>query len=126
MNTKNHPYIKTMSPLFVVANLEKSIAYYTQQLGFSIDFRYEDFYAGIIKDGCSIHLKLGSPNKEERVLRKEKEHIDLTFSVSQIDDFFAVVKTKGLNIIQPLREMPYGKEFYIADPDDYLLSFLEI
>jgi len=115
-----------MSPLFVVSNLEKSLAYYTQQLGFRIDFRYEDFYAGIVKDGCSIHLKLGNPNKEERTLRKEKEHIDLTFSISQIDDFFAIAQTKGLNIIQQLREMPYGKEFYIADPDGYLLSFLEV
>jgi hypothetical protein len=29
-------------------------------------------------------------------------------------------------IVQPLRAMPYGKEFYIADPDGYILSFLEV
>lgn len=126
MNPANFPHIKIMSPLLVVADLEKSLNFYRQQLGFEIDFRYEDFYAGIGKDDCSIHLKSGMPNQEDRACRKEKEDIDLTFSISGIDEFFEVTKNKGLNIIQPLREMPYGKEFYIADPDGYLLSFLEV
>jgi len=27
-----------------------------------------------------------------------------------------------VNIIEPLREMPYGREFYITDPDGYILG----
>jgi hypothetical protein len=30
----------------------------------------------------------------------------------------------AIEIIQPLRAMPYGKEFYIADPDGYIIGFL--
>jgi predicted enzyme related to lactoylglutathione lyase len=126
MSTTHYPHIKTMSPLLVVADLDQSLTFYRQQLGFEIDFRYEDFYAGIVKDGCSIHLKLGTSNQEERARKKEKEDIDMTFSIGRIDDFYTEAKNKALNIIQPLREMPYGKEFYIADPDGYVLSFLEV
>jgi hypothetical protein len=25
----------------------------------------------------------------------------------------------------PLRQMPYGKEFYVRDPDGYVLGFVE-
>ena len=46
-----------MSPLLPVADVERSIEFYTKKLGFSLDFNYEDFYAGIVKDGHSIHLK---------------------------------------------------------------------
>ncbi|GAA3978024.1 VOC family protein [Mucilaginibacter dorajii] len=74
-----YPKIKNMSPLFVVADLEQSIDFYTQKLGFEIDFRYEDFYAGITRDGFSIHLKSGYPANEERTSRHDNEHVNITF-----------------------------------------------
>ncbi len=116
--------IKNMSPLFVVTHLENSIEFYTVQLGFGIDFRYEDFYAGIIKDGFSIHLKSGTPSSEERKSKRMREDIDITFSVSDIEELYAGFLDKHVEIIQPLREMPYGREFYIADTDGYILSYL--
>ena len=114
-----------MSPLFVVANLEQSIDFYTQKLGFEIDFRYEDFYAGITRDGFSIHLKSGYPANEERTSRRHSEHVDITFAVTDIHDLFEAIKSRQVIIVQTLRQMPYGNEFYIADPDGYILSFLE-
>jgi len=120
-----YPKITSMSPQLVVANLERSLDFYTQMLGFEIDFRYEDFYAGIIRDGCSIHLKLGNPTIEERASKLENEHLDLVFAVEDIDGLFEAVKSRSAIIVQPLREMPYGREFYIADPDGYLLGFME-
>jgi predicted enzyme related to lactoylglutathione lyase len=119
-----YPKIKNMSPLFVVSDLEQSLDFYTQKLGFEIDFRYEDFYAGIIRDGYTIHLKSGSPAKEERANKLENEHLDLVFSVEDIHDLFNTIKSRTAMIVQPLREMPYGHEFYIADPDGYILGFL--
>jgi catechol 2,3-dioxygenase-like lactoylglutathione lyase family enzyme len=52
---------------FLVTDIKRSLQFYTEKLGFDIDFQYEDFYAGIVKDGCSIHLKVGKLH-----LRKEK------------------------------------------------------
>jgi len=33
--------------------------------------------------------------------------------------------SRSVEIIQPLGNRLYGKEFYIADPDGYILAFLE-
>lgn len=66
--------IKKMSPQLLVADIDRSIEFYTTMLGFELDFRYEDFYAGIVKDGFSIHLKSGNPFTEERK-NKEKTKI---------------------------------------------------
>jgi catechol 2,3-dioxygenase-like lactoylglutathione lyase family enzyme len=124
MNTALSPNIKSMSPLLLVADLDQTISFYTQYLGFAIDFRYEDFYAGIIKDSITIHLKLGYTSKEEQEKRIDKEDLDLVFSVGEIQQFYDTIKSMPVTIIQPLREMPYGREFYITDPDGYLIGFV--
>lgn len=54
-----------MSPQFVVSDLDKSLQFYTEKLRFEVNFRYEDFYAGIGCYGHSIHLKSGNPSKKE-------------------------------------------------------------
>jgi predicted enzyme related to lactoylglutathione lyase len=36
-----------------------------------------------------------------------------------------MVSDIGANITQPLRNMPYGTAFYMADPDGHILAFIE-
>ncbi|MFI5129086.1 MAG: VOC family protein [Chitinophagales bacterium] len=114
-----------MSPQLLVVDIDRSIEFYTKKLGFDIDFRYEDFYAGIIKDGYSIHLKTGKPSIEERQNRRKNQDLDVVFSIEGIEDLYEELSNKSIEFTQPLRKMPYGKEFYIADPDGYIISFLE-
>ena len=114
-----------MSPQLVVTDLERSIEFYTKKLGFDLDFRFEDFYSGITKDGYSIHLKAGNPTMEERKSRKSNQDLDIVFSVDNIEHLSEEFSAKFVEFIQPLRNMPYGKEFYVADPDGYILGFLE-
>jgi predicted enzyme related to lactoylglutathione lyase len=116
------PVLKKMSPQLPVAHIEHSIEFYTKKLGFSLDFRYEDFYAGIVKDGHSIHLKSGPIAGSDG---KRKEDLDIIFSVDSIERLYEDVLSKSIEIVQPLRDMPYGREFYIADPDGNLIAFIE-
>lgn len=125
MNTKIYSKIKSMSPQFLVSDLNRSIEFYTGKLGFEVSFRYEGFYSGIIKDGFSIHLKLADTSIEERENRRSNEHLDITFTVEGIEDLYEDVLNKSVEVIQSLRNMPYGREFYIADPDGYIIGFLE-
>ena len=124
MDTTTYCKIKKMSPQFLVTNIDRSIEFYTKTLGFDIDFRYEDFYAGIIKDGCSIHLKSGMPSMEERKNKRNNEGLDIIFSVDGIENLYEELSNKHIEFVQPLRDMPYGKEFYITDPDGYIIAFL--
>ena len=119
------PNIRGMSPLLPVADLDRSLAFYSEHLGFTIDFRYEDFYAGMVKDNFTIHFKCGKPDPAEREDRRKNEDLDLVFAVSAIGELYDAMKGGPVQIIQPLREMPYGREFYISDPDGYIISFIE-
>lgn len=116
--------LKGMCPQLIVADIKQSIKFYTKKLGFSLEFNYEDFYAGVSKDGFTIHLKSGKPSGEERKNRRDNEHLDLVFSVDNIETLYKELSVNA-EITQPLRSMPYGKEFYIADPDRYIIGFLE-
>lgn len=124
-NTIISSKIKKMSPQLLVADIEQSIEFYTKKLGFDVDFRYEDFYAGISKDGCSIHLKSGKPSIEERQNKRNNEDLAIVFSVDNIESLYEELLNRSVEVIQPLRQMPYGREFYIADPDGNIISYLE-
>ena len=125
MDTIAKSRIKKMSPQLLVSDLDSSMEFYTEKLGFDVDFRYEDFYSGIIKEGCSIHLKLGNPVREERQNKRDNEDLDIVFSVQGIEDLYEEYSARSVEFTQPLRDMAYGKEFYVVDPDGYLLGFLE-
>ena len=125
MNTSTQSKIRKMSPQFLVADIERSIEFYTKKLDFDLEFRYEDFYTGIIKDSCSIHLKSGKPSIEWRKSKRENADLDIVFSVEGVEDLYEEYINKSVEIIQPLCDRPYGREFYIADPDGYILAFLE-
>jgi catechol 2,3-dioxygenase-like lactoylglutathione lyase family enzyme len=125
MDTIAHSKIKKMSPQLLVSSLDKAIAFYTETLGFELEFRYEDFYAGIIKDGCSIHLKHGKPSIEERDRKREDNDLDLIFSVQDVEELYDQFSKTLIDIVQPLCDRPYGREFYIADPDGYIFAYLE-
>jgi predicted enzyme related to lactoylglutathione lyase len=125
MDTINYLKIKRMSPLLLVGDINRSIEFYANQLGFEEDFRYEDFYAGIIKDGYSIHLKESHYSIKERKNKKNNEDLNIVFSVSGIEDLYKELSHKPVQFVQSLRNMPYGKEFYVVDPDNNIIGFVE-
>ena len=125
MNASTQAKIKKMSPQFLVTDIEHSIEFYTRKLGFDLEFRHEDFYAGIIKDNYSIQLKSGKPSSEERKSKRENSDLDIVFSVEGVEVLYEEFVNRSVEIIQPLCDRPYGKEFYIVDPDGYILAFLE-
>jgi len=124
MNTLAGVKIKSMSPQFLVKDIERSVEFYNKNFGFAVDFRVEDFYVGLVRDGYTLHLKSGNPSQEERKNKRHNEDLDVIFTVSDVDALYQELIAESVEVTQPLCERPYGKEFYIADPDVYILAFL--
>jgi len=117
--------IRKMSPQLKVTDIDRAVNFYTKKLGFDIDFRYQDSYVSIVKDNYSIHLKSIDSFRSKRKINKEDIDLDIVFAVNGIEDLYKEISAKSVDIIQPLRRMPYGKEFYVADPDGNILGFAE-
>lgn len=117
--------IRKMSPQLLVTDIGRAVDFYTNKLGFDVGFQYEDFYAGLTKDGFSIHLKEDKLSTDLRQHKRNNEHLDILFAVDDIEYLYEYLSGKSVEIAQPLRQMPYGREFYIADPDGNIIGFLE-
>ena len=52
--------LASISPFFIVKDLQTSVAYYRERLGFQLDFQGPEgdpYYAGVSRDGIGIMLK---------------------------------------------------------------------
>jgi catechol 2,3-dioxygenase-like lactoylglutathione lyase family enzyme len=115
-----------IAPQFLVDDLERAIAYYRDNLGFELDFKYESFYASVTRDGFAIHLKHATKSAREREYRKQNEHLDAYISVTGIRALFSELESRGARLIKPLEERPWACiDFYVEDPDGHILCFSE-
>lgn len=115
-----------IAPQFLVDDLNRAIAYYVDKLGFELDFVYQSFYAGVTRDGLTIHLKHGSRLNAEKEHRKQNEHLDAYISVSGVRDLFSELGTRGAEVIKQLERRPWAcLDFYVEDLDGNILCFSE-
>ena len=115
-----------IAPQFLVDDLDRAVAYYCERLGFERDFIYKSFYASVSRDGCAIHLKDAKKVVADRTNRKENEHLDATIAASDVRALYAELVLRGAIVIKPIGERPWGSvDFYVEDPDGYILCFSE-
>ena len=119
-------HLTGIAPQFLVDDLNTAIAYYRDKLGFSLDFCYESFYASVSRNGFSIHLKCAPKTVSDRAHRKQHEHLDVYITVTGAATLHDELQSRGALITKPLEERPWScKDFYVEDPDGYILCFSE-
>ena len=118
--------ITRAAPQFLVRDLEASLAFYGDRLGFTTDFVYEGFYASVSRDGATIHLKHGQRPAGEAESRRAEEHLDAYLDVTGVRQLHAEFVERDAPIDKPLDTRPWGAiDFYVVDPDGYILCFSE-
>lgn len=127
MTGHNATQVLGIAPQFLVDDLDRATAYYRDRLGFAIDFVYESFYAAVSRDGFAIHLKHAPKLAAARAHRKQNEHLDAYIAVSGIRSLFEELQRRGADVIKGLEERPWAcVDFYVEDPDGYILCFSEL
>lgn len=109
-------------PVLRVADMTKSIGWYTQRLGFELSWRSPgdgDGENAMLQAGeTSLMLSTGS-----HLGAKPAFSGTLYFEMDGVPEFFARIKDH-VEIVWPLETMEYGTiEFGIHDPDGYTLAF---
>ena len=120
-----------ISPFFIVKDLQASIAYYRERLGFELDFQGPEghpFYAGVTRDGIGIMLKailpgvLPCPNHT----RHEWARWDAYIITLDPDALFDEFSQRGVPFVQTLSFIDEGLwGFEITDADGYVLAFFQ-
>ena len=105
-----------VAPVLRVPDLRRSLSYYRDELGFEIEFDYDGFYVGILRDGCRIHLQCAARPDRDQAAFEAAEHLDVCFAVEDAEALATSFAAADVAFSVPLRSMPYGREFYVRDP----------
>lgn len=110
--------ITSAATVFPVSDLETSLAFYIEKLGFSQAFRV-DQYAGLSRDNCLLHLS--ESNDPDRPL--PGSGIVYLFC-DDVDAIYAELTTREINVVCDIKTYEYGmRDFVIADHDGNQTSF---
>jgi catechol 2,3-dioxygenase-like lactoylglutathione lyase family enzyme len=121
--------LTSISPFFIVKDLRVSIAYYTDRLGFQLDFQGPDdgpYYAGVSRDGIGIMLKAIAPDvlPQPNHTRHEWARWDAYIYTLDPDPLFDEFKQRGVPFVKELSFIDDGLwGFEITDADGYVLAF---
>lgn len=106
--------------VFVVEDLLKSVAHYRDVLGFATEFVYGEppFYAGVERDGVTIHLQAASQTK------RQAGHGAINVFVTDVDALYHALKARGARTQNEPKDYPYGmRDFDVLDPDGNQICF---
>jgi catechol 2,3-dioxygenase-like lactoylglutathione lyase family enzyme len=105
-------------------DLKESIRFYTQDIGLTLEFQYEDFYAGIRAGDQAFHLKLVDTKDPSIELVDRGEHFHLYFGTDAARAAADALRKKGVRFVKDVHETPWGTmEFAVRDDQGHTLYF---
>lgn len=125
----------SLIPELSVSSIETSKDFYVNKLGFKIEYeRKEDKFIFISFEGNQIMLQEINNNWSVGLLEYPfGRGINFEMTVSNVDKFYNNVKASNITLFKDLiinkyrkdNETIIQKEFFIQDPDGYLLRFCD-
>jgi uncharacterized glyoxalase superfamily protein PhnB len=110
--------LRTLSPIFQVADMERAIAFYRDVLGFDVGWSVGEpaRLASLCRDGLEIVLELSAQPVPSHVY----------IAMDGVDDYFAGITSVGAREVVPLADREYGmRDGRVADPDGNQLGLGE-
>jgi catechol 2,3-dioxygenase-like lactoylglutathione lyase family enzyme len=105
-------------------NFDESIDFYVTKLGFTLDFRYQDFYAGIAVGAQLFHLKRVDTKDPSIDFVAEGGHLHLYLTTDDADAEAARLQRNGVTLYRDVRDTPWNtREFWVEDSQGHLLCF---
>ena len=111
-------------PQLRTTNLAESIRFYTTVLGGTLEFQYEDFYAGVRLGSQVVHLKLVDDPDPSIAFVRNGEHFDLYLQTDDLVATAEALQRNGVRFVRGLHETPWGtRELVIEDDQGHTLYF---
>lgn len=105
-------------------DLESSINFYTEKLGMELEFRYEDFYAGIRAGTQHFHLKFACDRDPSIEYVDDQGHFHIYFQVENADETAKDILEKGIELVANVHDTDWQtREFVIKDDQGHTLYF---
>jgi catechol 2,3-dioxygenase-like lactoylglutathione lyase family enzyme len=111
--------IRRAMPVVRTADLAASRAFYVEALGFEVAMRERGF----------LMLRSPSTPTTQLILAAEDAHdpgvreVDISMEVADVDAVHAEMAGRGLEVVRPLTDEPWGvRRFFVRDPDGLVVN----
>lgn len=101
-----------VTPIFRVENLQGSLDYYVNVLGFKIDFQSSGTTASVSRDRCGIFLVEGDQGHPGAWV---------WIGLADVELLFEEYQSKGAKIRHPPTNYSWAREMQVEDPDGNVL-----
>ncbi len=109
----------SVSPVFHVSDLERSIRFYKDILGFTESFRF-GAYVGLNLGEVTLHVTVGADGDYRRPIGGGTVYI----FCDSVDSFYESITSRGATPNSAPSDAAYGmRDFVVHDPDGNQLSF---
>jgi catechol 2,3-dioxygenase-like lactoylglutathione lyase family enzyme len=123
------PILSSISAQLFVANINSSCDFYTNKLGFAVEFIYGDppFYGQVTRDNARLALRVVFEPVFVADVRKREHLLSASITVAtanEIKQLFLSYQAAGVPFHQALKKEPWGAStFVVLDPDENLILF---
>lgn len=105
-------------------DMAESIRFYTEKIGLSLEFQYQDFYAGIRAGEQVFHLKYSCDKDPSIDFVDEGGHFHLYLETEDAEATAISLKEAGVEIVEDLHQTDWQtKEIVIKDDQGHTLYF---
>ena len=121
--------LSSISAQLFVADFKASCAFFTEKLGFAVDFIYGEppFYGQVVRDAARLALRLVCEPVFVGDIRAREHLLSASIAVNtaaEIKQLFLDFQAAGVPFHQTLRKEPWGaRNFIVLDPDGNLILF---
>jgi catechol 2,3-dioxygenase-like lactoylglutathione lyase family enzyme len=121
-----------ITPFFIVKDLQASVAFYRDRLGFELEFQGPEgdvYYAGMRRDGVGVMLKTISPDVLPcpNHTRHPWARWDAYVYTLDPDTLYQEYRDRGVTFTKELAFIDDGLwGFELADADGYILAFFRL
>jgi uncharacterized glyoxalase superfamily protein PhnB len=118
--------IHSAAPVIGTDDIERSLSYYIDVLGFSFDFKYGEptVYAGVKSEQAEIYF-CNSP-AQAQIVKDKNLSLEIFIWVTDAQSLFEEHVSKGAEIFETIADRPWGaRQYVIKDINGYHLKFAQ-
>ena len=107
--------------ILLVGDMKKSIEFYKDVLGLPLKYQSEE-WTEFFSDGTALALRAA----KEREKTKSTPTMLTGFMINDLDNTVMRLKEKKVKFFKEPREEPFGKHAIFEDPDEHLISIVQL
>jgi uncharacterized glyoxalase superfamily protein PhnB len=125
--TQTTAVVRELWPLLIVSDIERSVAFYHDRLGFTLarqatDSKGKIFWCRLERGGCSVMLQQAE-EEEDGPAEGRGRGVIFYFICDDADVMYAELSGRGLRLDPPSVAYYGMKQVFVPEPDGYELCF---